>query len=656
VAIDLRLISLALVACGSSESPPSPTGGSAPPPSRVEIGSGSASHPAAHDATTTASPHHTDGPAIVVGDRAQVDGAALRAKHRARLAADTSPVTLLTGGTARELGERLCNAVVPKRPAATPVLIKPNMSGFNWFKSKPDDNGVSGRTTDPEFVRGIVRCLAARGHTKITIADGFTGKPKDWDRLTKVSGYAELARQEHVALVALDDDGVFDRGEAAPGKPLAISGIDKSSVPTLLMPKLLAEHLDHGLYISAPKLKTHRYAVFSLAIKGSQGTVMYSDASPAYHQKWRSHKELVTKPRDAYVRSLEKFAERMADVLELEAPDVVLAEGAPAMSGDGFDKLVPIAEPVAIGGTNPVLVDRVGAEFLGLWDNAELAGELGGHRTSPLLEVAARRFGIDLAKPKLAGDGAKLLATPRTPYLIGMAGFEIGARPQAPTAPAGEVVDPATLPRALHAKPVTTAPVIDGELDDAWATAPALTFATDWAGRAMPTGTTVRALWSRGGLYLLFELDHHVEHTDHARPVGERVDLYEENCVEVFVAPDPANRDRYYEIEVGPFGHFFDVAVDRKAKPRSDPAWSAGLSIGTTRDDAHQRAVIEVAITAPELRAALVGGAALPLGLYRMEGSSPRQYLAAFPTRTPTPSFHVPSAFGTLVLDPHSGE
>lgn len=380
------------------------------------------------DATTAASPVKSSGPAVVVKDPNRVDGAALRAKHRARLVADTSPVTVITGGTALELGERLCNDVVPKRPASMPVLIKPNMSGFNWFKGKPNDNGVTGRTTDAEFVRGIVRCLKARGHTKITIADGFTGKPKDWDRLVTVSGYGAMAKAEGVPVVALDDDGVFDKGDA-PGKPLAISGIEKTSVPTLLMPKLLAEHLDHGLFISAPKIKTHRYAVFSLSIKGMQGTVMYSDASPAYHQKWRTHKELVTKDRVAYVRSLEKFAQRMADILELEAPDVVLAEGAPVMHGDGFDQLVPLPTSLAIGGTNAVLVDRVGAELLGLWNSKALAQELGGHKTSPLLEVAAKHLGIDITRPKVIGDGASLLDTPRAPYLIGMAGFTVGEPP-----------------------------------------------------------------------------------------------------------------------------------------------------------------------------------------------------------------------------------
>jgi uncharacterized protein (DUF362 family) len=654
-----RLVAVAVIVCGCGKSEqrvaPAPGSGSAlvakpiPPVT-----------PAAPiDAASAASPVWEPGPSVVVaGDK--VDGAALRSKHRERLAADSSVVTVLTGGTAEELGNRLCEAVVPKRPASVPVLLKPNLGGFNWFRDPAKtggDDGVKGRITDPEFVRGVIKCLKARGHTKITIADGFTGKAADWVRLAKVSGYGEMAKQEGVALVALDDDGVFDIEGETPGKPLGITGIEKTGVPSLLMPKVLAEHLDHGLYISIPKIKAHRFAVFTMGIKSMQGTAMYSDATPAFAQKWRTHREIDKalklvkqddpKAREVYIKALEVFAERISDMLELEAPDVVLAEGAPAMSGDGFAKLFPSPESVAIGGTNVILVDRVGAAYLGLWNNDALGAELGGHKTSPLLEVAAKRFGVDITSPKLLGNGAALLDKPRKARLIAMANFELGGDEP------GEVVAPTAVPKQVHAAKVTTSPTIDGAIDPVWTAAKPIVFATDWAGHATKTSTQVRVLWSPKGLYMLWELDGASTFTDQHRPIDtERIDLYEENCVELFLTPDPANRQRYFEIELGPFGHFFDILVDRSKKPRADNAWSAGLRIGTQRDEAKQHVVIEVAIESPDVLAALVPSAALPLGLYRMEGQGKREYLAAFPTRTPKPSFHVPEAFGTLVLDP----
>ncbi|MEJ7602829.1 MAG: carbohydrate-binding family 9-like protein, partial [Kofleriaceae bacterium] len=236
---------------------------------------------------------------------------------------------------------------------------------------------------------------------------------------------------------------------------------------------------------------------------------------------------------------------------------------------------------------------------------------------------------------RLAGNGAALLDEPRPATLATMAGFEL-----------------APVPKELHAARVTAPPTIDGVIDDAWATATPLRFATDWAGRATPIATTVRVLWSERGLYLLWELESAGLATDQARPVAdERIDLYREDCIELFVAPDPAYRTRYFEIEVGPFGHYYDLAIDRAAK-RNDAAWSGALRIGTTRDAEQRRAIIELAIEAPDLVAALQVGAKLPVGLYRMEGATRRQYLAAFPTYTPKPSFHVPAAFGSLLLDP----
>ena len=125
--------------------------------------------------------------------------------------------------------------------------------------------------------------------------------------------------------------------------------------------------------------------------------------------------------RALYVASLRAFAERIGAELEIATPDAVLAEGAPAMGGDGFQVLRPIAERVAIGGTNPVSVDKVGAQLLGLWDNATLGANLGGHRTSPLIDVARKRYKLDLEAIELEGDGAELLASPRPVHFKAMA-------------------------------------------------------------------------------------------------------------------------------------------------------------------------------------------------------------------------------------------
>lgn len=379
--------------------------------------------------------HGEEATPVLVGGR--VDGAALRKRHVERVKTDDWPVVVLKGGSAYELGKGICEAVVPKRPVDTPVLLKPNICGFHAIKKAPPggDDGVRGRITEPEFTRGVIHCLRERGHQAITLAEGCAVGNAMFNRVMELSGYRALAEEEKVPLVGMNDDGVFDARFGKPGKPLAVAGMEQSNVPTLVLPKILVEHLERGLFLSLPKMKAHRFSVVSLGIKGTQGVVMRSDKPPAHAQKWRMHKELHDYLRDmkagredraAYVRALEVFSERVADVMEVAMPDAILAEGAPAMAGDGFDLLIPLKEPMAVGGTNPVRVDEVGAQLLGLWDHPTLTKELGGYGTSPLIVIAAKRWGVDLAATKVVGSGADLLKQERPTQFRAMAPIAIG--------------------------------------------------------------------------------------------------------------------------------------------------------------------------------------------------------------------------------------
>ena len=109
------------------------------------------------DTVSHASEPYDAGPPVVA--TSSVDGAALRARHIDHLKNDRSPVTVLQGDGPLSLGQRICEAVVPQRPKTTPILLKPNICGFDGFKNaeKTGDDGVSGRVTDAEFVRGVVR-------------------------------------------------------------------------------------------------------------------------------------------------------------------------------------------------------------------------------------------------------------------------------------------------------------------------------------------------------------------------------------------------------------------------------------------------------------------------------------------------------------------
>ena len=194
---------------------------------------------------------------------------------------------------------------------------------------------------------------------------------------------------------------------------------------------------------------------------------------------------------------------------------------------------------------------------------------------------------------------------------------------------------------------------VDGQGDEpAWARARPVVWDGDYAGTATGISTKVRLLWSKGGLHALFELSGAGLHTDTSRPIDvERKALYQEDCAELFFTPDAAHPKHYYEVELGPFGHFFDIDVDRE-RGKQNTGWSSAPRIATRRDAKGRTATIEVLLGAPEIASALVAGARLPLALYRIEGLPEQRFLAWSPPRTAKPNFHVPEAFGTLVLDP----
>ena len=474
------------------------------------------------DVVSSASTSWDAGPTARVVTSGAVDGEALRSRNRARIKADRSAVTMLQGGSPRELGERLCKAVVPQRPKDTPILIKPNLGGFEWFKDPArngGDDGLRGRITDPEFVRGIIACLKARGHDRITIAEGWGATHKDWEHLIAASGYAAMARDEHVKLVAMDDDGVFDVEGDQPGKPLAVHGMEKTHAPTLLMAKVLAEHLERGLFISAPKVKAHRFGVTSMSIKGGQGVVMLSDASPAFHQKWRMHKRRSATPSSCSRRTRRRGRRRISTASTCSPsawPTCSRSRARTSSSPKGHrgwaatasESAGPHSRTWRSAGRNPILVDRVGAAFLGLWDNADLARELGGHRTSPLIEVAAKRFGVDVSAPLVEGDGAGLLAAKRPVHFVSMSGFTIhsDASPAGAGADAGADAGESEARPVIRAKHIEDAALaIDGVREAAWDAVTPVAFDTDWSGAPTKATTRVRTAWSKGALYMLWE-------------------------------------------------------------------------------------------------------------------------------------------------------
>jgi hypothetical protein len=172
---------------------------------------------------------------------------------------------------------------------------------------------------------------------------------------------------------------------------------------------------------------------------------------------------------------------------------------------------------------------------------------------------------------------------------------------------------------------------------------------------APPRLATSVAVWFDGeALHVLFSCaDDRVEatHTRHDAP------LYEEDVVEIFVAPE--RLERYYELEVSPRGTLFDASVDSpdldRATMHVDRAWTCeGLMAAVrsiTEGDGSTTTDTIVRVPFASLGRSEPGdGETWRINFFRIDRHPERgdEYSAWQPTMKNPADFHVPAAFGTV--------
>lgn len=164
--------------------------------------------------------------------------------------------------------------------------------------------------------------------------------------------------------------------------------------------------------------------------------------------------------------------------------------------------------------------------------------------------------------------------------------------------------------------------------------------------------TSVRLDWDERELRLRFEC----EDEDAWSTFRERdAALWQEEVVELFIAPGPEDPTEYFEFEVSPLGMLFDAKISnptgRRPELRADTSWDCpGLRWGAGRGTERQDWWAELAIP----WVSLVPEGPLPevfrLNFFRVE--RPRggeaEFSAWSPTFTEPPDFHQPRCFGRL--------
>jgi len=183
-----------------------------------------------------------------------------------------------------------------------------------------------------------------------------------------------------------------------------------------------------------------------------------------------------------------------------------------------------------------------------------------------------------------------------------------------------------------------------------WKAAGGLRFQADWQGKNPDPRreTEVRLLWTTETLYVRFQAKYRVITVfADAEPNGRRDHLWDGDVAEVFLQPNEADRRRYKEFEISPNGMWIDLDI----APGEKHDLKSGLRRRVTLHEATTMWIAELALPMKSLVERFDPTASWRVNFFRVEGASePRFYSAWQPTGTPTPNFHVPEAFGTLIF------
>ena len=171
-----------------------------------------------------------------------------------------------------------------------------------------------------------------------------------------------------------------------------------------------------------------------------------------------------------------------------------------------------------------------------------------------------------------------------------------------------------------------------------------------WSGKAAPEGRHFKArlLWSATALYVRFE-------ANQAEPmvINEKPDLtvktnrlWDRDVCEIFIAPNKAVRNKYFEFEIAPTGEWIDLGITVTPKRRiTDLEYKSGMQSAVFVES--EKVVMAIKIEWKAFGKTPKVGDIWLGNLFRCVGKDPtRGYLSWQATKTKVPSFHVPSKFG----------
>jgi hypothetical protein len=202
--------------------------------------------------------------------------------------------------------------------------------------------------------------------------------------------------------------------------------------------------------------------------------------------------------------------------------------------------------------------------------------------------------------------------------------------------------------------------IIDGTLDESdWERAAPIELIFPWwsQSRGPKDKTEAKMLWDDRHFYVSYVCkDPHIS----AYVSSQDGDTWKDDCVEVFIAPDPGNIQDYFGFEMNAKGIVLDYRRLPGERLQIDREWNAeGMQIaveieGTLNNDADRdtRWVTEVAIPFSSFPGgAPVIGDMWRLNLNRLGGETKAQFSQWSSSKTKRPNYHVPERFGEVFFE-----
>ena len=187
-----------------------------------------------------------------------------------------------------------------------------------------------------------------------------------------------------------------------------------------------------------------------------------------------------------------------------------------------------------------------------------------------------------------------------------------------------------------------------------WEQADPIPITRYWSGDPAPPSrhAEARILWSPQALHVRFVCRQREPLIISEQPQTAKkvMGLWDRDVCEIFISPDTAVPERYFEFEAAPNGEWLDVEIRLTPNGRHSD-WQFNSHLTTAANVGSDQLTVAMRIPWQERIPRPQPGERWRVNLFRCIGKDPdRGYLAWQPTQTAEPNFHVPQAFGWLVF------